>query len=163
MKLFYALVLVNVLVVIGVIGFVVWQALDSGSPMGLIILAIIAVGFLGFSIYIGVPGMIVREYIKSTGERARAIIVERRVGDLEMYSGGNDYGSRGRLASQQIVLKLEIRPKDGAAYVAEDRFWVNASFVSRLTPGGELQVVIAHNNPQRVVSLLETLVIPLRS
>lgn len=163
MKFFYALVIINALVVVGIIGFVIWQALDSGSPMGLIILAVILLGFLGFFMYIGVPGAIVRWYIKSTGAPARAVILELRFGDLEMYSGGDQYGHGGRLTSKQAILKLEVHPNNGATYTTEDRFWVSASFVSQLTPGRELQVVIARNNPQRVVSLLETLSVVKRS
>lgn len=159
---FFAIVLVNVLVVVGVIGFVIWQFFDSGNPMGLIILAIILLAFLGFFIYIGVPGMIFRWYIKSTGEPARAVILERRMGNLTMYSGGGEYET-GKLTSQQIVLKLKVHPNNGAAYIAEDHFWATPFGISQMTPGREMQVVIARNNPMRVVSLPETLTVLPRS
>jgi hypothetical protein len=162
MKFFYAIVLVNLLVVIGVIGFVVWQFFDSGNPMGLIILAVILLAFLGFFIYIGVPGMILRWYIKSTGEPARAVILERRMGNLEMYSGGSEYET-GKLTSQQVVLKLEVHPNIGATYVAEDRFWATPFGISQMTPGREMQVIVARNNPKRVVSLPETMAVSARS
>ncbi len=157
MKFLYFIVIVNVLVVVGVIGFVIWQAIDSGSPLGLFILALILAGFLGFFIYIGVPGTLYRWHIKSTGERARAVILERHHGGLEMYTGGDEYGHGGQLTSRQIVLKLEVHPNNGATYIAEDRFWVNAMYARRLTPGSEMQVVISRNNPKRVVSMPETL------
>ena len=60
MKAFITIAVINILVVIGISGFVIWQFFDSGNPMGLIILALILLGFLGFFVYIGVPGMIVR-------------------------------------------------------------------------------------------------------
>lgn len=153
---FFAIVLVNVLVVVGVIGFVIWQFFDSGNPMGLIILAIILLAFLGFFVYIGVPGMIFRWYIKSTGEPARAVILERRMGNLTMYSGGGEYET-GKLTSQQVALKLEVHPTNGAVYVAEDHFWATPFGITQMTPGREMQVVIARNHPKRVVSLPETL------
>ena len=163
MKAFVAIAVINILVVIGVIGFVIWQFFDSGNPMGLLILAVILLGFLGFFIYIGVPGMIVRWYIKSTGERARAIIIERRMGDLEMYSGGNEHGHGGQLTSRQVVLKLEVHPNNGANYVAEDRFWATPFSITQMTPGKEMSVVIARNNPKRVVSIPETIAAAARS
>ena len=158
MKAFITIAVINILVVIGIIGFVIWQFFDSGNPMGLIILAVILLGFLGFFVYIGVPGMIVRWYIKSTGEPARAIILARNMGDLEMYSGGNEYGHGGQLTSRQVVLKLEVHPNNGITYVAEDRFWATPFSITQMTPGRELQVVIARNNPKRVVSMPETIV-----
>jgi hypothetical protein len=157
MKAFITIAVINILVVIGIIGFVIWQFFDSGNPMGLIILAIILLGFLGFFIYIGVPGMIFRWYIKSTGEPARAVILEREMGNLTMYSGGGEYET-GKLTSQQVILKLEVHPNNGAIYVAEDRFWATPFGISQMTPGREMQVVIARNNPKRVVSLPETMV-----
>ena len=156
MKFFVAIVIVNILVVVGVIGFVIWQYFDSGNPLGLIILAIILMGFTGFFVYIGVPGMIVRWYIKSTGESAQAIILERHMGNLSMYTGGDEY-SAGKLSSQQIVLKLEVHPNNGATYAAEDRFWATPYGISQMTPGRQMQVVIARSNPKRVVSIPETL------
>lgn len=162
MKSFYALIIINVLAVIGIIGFVIWQSVDSGSPLGLIILSVILLGFLGFFIYVGVPGMILREYVKSTGEAARAVILERRLGNLQMYSGGGEY-ELGQLTSQQVVLKLEVHPNNGEIYVAEDRFWAPAWLLTRLTPGSGMQVFIARNNPQRVISLPETLAAAPRS
>jgi hypothetical protein len=163
MKAFIAIAVINILIVIGVIGFVIWQFFDSGNPMGLIILAVILLAFLGFFIYIGVPGMIVRWYIKSTGEPARAIILDRRMGDLEMYSGGNEHGHGGQLTSKQVILKLEVHPNNGANYVAEDRFWATPFSITQMTPGKEMRVVIARNNPNRVVSVPETIVAAARS
>ena len=157
MKFLRFIVIVNILVVIGVIGFVIWQFFDSGSPLGLIILALILVAFLGFFEYIGVPHMLYRGYVKSTGERARAIILERHFGTLEMHTGGDEYGHGGQLTSQQIILKLEVHPNNGATYIVEDRFWANAMDVRRLTPGSEMQVVIARNNPKLVASMPETI------
>ena len=163
MKAFIPIAVINILVVIGIIGFVIWQFFDSGNPMGLIILAVILLAFLGFFIYIGVPGMIFRWYIKSTGEPARAIILERRMGDLEMYSGGNEYGHGGQLTSKQVILKLEVHPNNGANYVAEDRFWATPFSITQMTPGKEMSVVVARNNPNRVVSMPETIVAAARS
>jgi hypothetical protein len=53
---------------------------------------------------------------------------------------------------------LEVHPNNGAIYVAEDRFWATPFGISQMTPGREMQVVIARNNPKRVVSLPETMV-----
>lgn len=156
MKIFWTIIIVNVLVVIGVIGFVVWQSLDSGSPLGLIILAVILLGFFGFFLYIGGLRAIFRWYIVSSGERARAVILERRLGNLEMYAGGNEY-QPGKLTSQQVVLKLEVHSSNGPTYIAEDRFWAPAWLITRLIPGSEMQVAIARNNPKWVASLTETL------
>ncbi len=155
MKFFYFIVIVNVLAVVGIIGFVIWQSFNSGSPLGLIILALILMGFLGFFIYIGVPRTLWRWYIVSTGERVRAVILERRLGGMEMYTGGTEH-SQGKLTSQQVVLKLEIHPTNSAVYIVEDRFWVNPAYLIRLSPGSEMQAAVARNNPKCVVAMPET-------
>lgn len=155
MKFFYLIIIVNILTVVGVIGFVIWQSFDSGSPLGLFILAVILMGFLCFFIYIGVPRTLWRWYITSTGERVRAVILERRLGGMEMYTGGTEH-SQGKLTSQQIVLKLEIHPTNGAVYIVEDRFWVNPAYLVRLSPGCEMQAAVSRNNPKWVVAMPET-------
>ena len=155
MKLFYFIIIVNVLAVVGVIGFVIWQSIDSGSPMGLVILFLITMGFLGFFIYIDVPRTMWRRHIITTGVQTRAVILECRLGGKEMYAGGTEH-SLGRLTAQQVVLKLEIHPTNEMAYIVEDRLWINPAHLARISPGCEIQVAVARNNAKRAVAIPET-------
>ena len=155
MKFFKLIILVNLLVVVGVIGFVIWQVYDSGSPLGLIILAIISLGFLGFFVYIGVPRALFRWYIKTTGEPVHAVILECRLGGLEAYSGGTEY-SRGTLTAKQAVLIMEIRPANGVPYIAEDQLWIHPASLAQLHPGRKVEAIVSRSNPKWVIYLPES-------
>ncbi len=118
-------------------------------------------------IYIGIPGIVLlvvffvfilpwlmRAYIKSTGEHTKAVLLETRMRRGAMYSDGEHNQS---LVAQNMTLKLEVHPRGGAPYIAEDHFMVKAIDLMRLTPGCEFQVAVARGNPKRVVCLPETI------
>ncbi len=100
---------------------------------------------------------LIRWYIKSTGEAARATILDVNMGKWVVYSG-SEYS--GNVQSQQVILKLEVHPNNGAVYVAEDKFMARAMDLMRLRQGCDIQVRIASNNPKRVVCLPETVTAP---
>lgn len=103
-------------------------------------------------LFLGLPPLL-RLYVRSTGTRASATILEKRYGRGTMYSG-SEYNHN--VVAQKIILKLEVHPADAAAYVAEDRFMAKGMDNMRLNVGCDVQVSIARNNPKRVVVLPET-------
>lgn len=95
----------------------------------------------------------VREIIKSTGTPARARILEQKYGNLIITNGSNYNQSINR---QKVTLKLEVHPTDAMPFICEDRFLANPEDLMRLSPGCDVQVMIAQNNPHKVVCLPET-------
>ena len=96
--------------------------------------------------------------IKSSGQRARAIVLEVKEAGWGWYSGGR-YSET--LVFQPVKVKLEIHPNTGAPYVAIDRF--NAMrdvYRNKLKPGVELQVAVAGFDDTWVACLTETIVEP---
>ena len=102
----------------------------------------------------GLPPLL-RYYVKSTGEPAKATILEKRFGRWIMYSG-SEYSRN--VSAQQVILKLEVHPTNGMLYIAEDKFMAKAMDLLRLNVGCDIQVRIARNNPKRVVCLPNTVV-----
>ena len=125
----------------------VFVILAIGLPV-LIFGGILLILFL----FLGLPPLL-RMYVKSTGKRASATILEKHYGRGSVYSGSS-YNHN--LIAQKVILKLEVHPADAAAYIAEDRFLAKSMDDMRLNVGCDLQVSIARNNPKRVVSLPET-------
>jgi hypothetical protein len=112
----------------------------------------VVVGVTLLALLIIASPRLLRSYVISTGQPARAIILEKRLGRWATYSkedGGN-------LLAQQLILKLQVHPPQGAPYVAEDKFMAKLIDLRRLNEGCDVQVRIARNNPQRVVCLPET-------
>ncbi len=113
----------------------------------LLVGGLIAVVVLIMFLIFGLPPLR-RYYVRSTGEPATATILEMRLGRWAMYSGG-EYSHN--VTAQQVILKLEVHPTNGAPYVAEDKFMAKAMDLMRLNEGCDLQVYIARNDPKRVV------------
>jgi hypothetical protein len=120
-----------------------------------------------FACIIVVPGLIIflffglepstRYFVRKTGQPARAVILERRYGRWATYTGSEHNAS---MTSQQVILKLEVHPLNDMPYTAEDKFMAKGLDMLRLSPGCEIQVAIAKNNPKRVVCLPETVSAP---
>ncbi len=128
--------------------------MSSLSSILVFALPILIVGIVFFILFLflGLPPLL-RMYIKSTGERTLATILEKRYARGTIYSGR---GQNSNVIAQNIVLKLEVHPINGATYIAEDRFMAKSMEIMRLSEGCDLQVSIARNNPKWVVSLPET-------
>lgn len=128
--------------------------MDQSSLFTILVVALaIGIPFFIVFLWLGLPP-IIRWYIKSTGQRARAVILEAHSGRGAIYSG-SEYNHH--LVAQKMILKLEVHPTNGATYIAEDRFMVKAMDLMKLTSGCDVQVYIARNNPKWVVSLPETI------
>ena len=80
--------------------------LTGGVVVGVTLLAVLI---------IAMPRLL-RSYVISTGEPARATILEKRLGKWATYSKEDG----GHLLAQEVILKLQVHPPHGAPYVAED-------------------------------------------
>ncbi len=109
--------------------------------------------FLILFLIFGLPPLL-RWYVKSTGERARAVIKEMHTGRWATYTGAH---ATGQLSRQQVILKLEVHPNNSPAYLAQDRFMAKAIDLMRFSPGCEMQVARFPGHPTWVVSLPETI------
>ena len=107
---------------------------------------LLLVGLTMFFIYGLEP--LKRSILKSSGQPATAKIIGKQFGRWVTYSG-SEYSSS--VSSQQIILKLEVHPPAGVAYIAQDKFMAKAMDLMRLNEGCMIQVYIDKHNPQRVV------------
>jgi hypothetical protein len=120
--------------------------MDLQGVIILVVALLVVIGITFFLIY-GLNPMI-RSSIKASGIPAKAKILEQRLGRMAVYSG-DEYSNT--VSSQQVILKLQVYPPNGAPYIAEDKFMAKALDLMRLTAGCELTVYIAKGNPQKVV------------
>jgi hypothetical protein len=110
-----------------------------------------AIALLVF-LFFGLPPLL-RYYVRSTGQPAKATILQIRFGRWTVHSGGEHSQN---VSAQQVILRLEVHPPNDAPYIAEDKFMAKALDLMRLNEGCEIQVFIARNNPKRVVCLPNT-------
>jgi hypothetical protein len=104
--------------------------------------------------------------IKLNSEPAKATILEvKKIGSG--FESGSTFGSTRDLVNatkdyQPVWVKLEVRPNNGASYIASDRFNLAVSYNWRtgpegnIIPGAELQVAVSRFNRYWVVALPET-------
>ena len=100
---------------------------------------------------------LMRAIIKSTGTPARARILDRSIGKWVM-TDGNEYSRN--VTRQLITLKLEVHPQDAITFITEDKFMAKPEDLMKLNAGCDIQVMIAKDNPERVVCLPETVTAP---
>ncbi|MGB8648045.1 MAG: SHOCT domain-containing protein [Anaerolineae bacterium] len=98
-----------------------------------------------------------RMYVRSSGVTANATLVSVRASTGAIYSGSEYYGN---LLAQNMTLVMDVRPRSGSTYRAEDTLTVSNKYFTSLLPGASLQVKVNPANPKHVVALLDTLQSP---
>ena len=133
MKFLPIIFIVNILVVVGVIGFTIWNFFNSGNPLGLAILGVI---FIAFMIFFW-------PFLRNLMPVKNGIEAEAKT--LKVWDTGATINDNPR-----VGLLLEVAPLGGSPFQVEAQATVSRLKAALVRPGIAAKVRYDPKNPKRV-------------